>query len=391
MSLPSAVVLAAGEGIRLRPLTRNRPKPMLPAGTRPILEHVFDQLIEAGIDSITVVVGYRGDRIRSYFGSSYREADLTYVRQDRQLGTGHALRAASSVVDGTTLVVNGDQLVDSRLIDDVVTTHDADAAVTIGLVRRQEIGEYGGVILEHDGTVTELVERPQDDRAYKLNAGVYAVEPSIFDAIRRTEPTNGESSLVDAVTTLIESDETVRGTVSDSYWLDATYPWDLLDLSGALFDTGVIDEAIAPSATVHGSATIRSPVVIDRDCEVGPGAVVGPHTCLGENVTVGSNAVVERSVIDADSRLGANATVVDCVTGIGVDVGHGSVVPGGPGDVRVGDRFFEDEPIGALLADRVTDRGGVTYAPGTIVGATATIAAGATICGTIEDEMEVRS
>ncbi|WP_440766642.1 sugar phosphate nucleotidyltransferase [Natronorubrum sp. DTA7] len=391
MSFPSAVVLAAGEGTRLRPLTRNRPKPMLPAGTRPILEHVFDQLIEAGIDSITVVVGYRGDRIRSYFGSSYREAELTYVRQDRQLGTGHALRTVSSVVDGTTLVVNGDQLVDSRLIDDVIATHDGDAAATIGLVRRQEIGEYGGAILEDDDTVSELVEKPQDKRAYKLNAGVYAVEPSIFDAIRRTEPTDGESSLVDAVTTLIEDGETVRGTVSDSYWLDATYPWDLLDLSNVLFDTGVIGDEVAPSATVHDSATIRSPVVIDRDCEVGPGAVVGPHTCLGENATVGSNAVVERSVIDADSRLGDNATVVDCVTGIGVNVGHASVVPGGPGDVRVGDRFFEDVPIGVLLADRVTDRGGVTYVPGTIVGATATIAAGTTVRGRIEDETEVRS
>ncbi|WP_137291039.1 sugar phosphate nucleotidyltransferase [Natronorubrum halophilum] len=391
MSVSSAVVLAAGEGIRLRPLTRNRPKPMLPAGTRPILEHVFDQLIAADIDSIAVVVGYRGDRIRSYFGSSYREIELTYVEQERQLGTGHALRLASSVIDGATVVVNGDQFVDSRIIEDVVATHDADAAATIGLINRQEIGEYGGVILEDDGSVVELVENPQDDRAYRLNAGVYVVDPNLLETIERLDMTPGEHSLVDAMTTLLEDGETVRGVVSEGWWIDAMYPWDLLAVSDMLFDAGVIGDEVAASAIVHDSAIVRSPVVVDRDCEIGPGAVVGPHACLGENTTVGSNAVVERSVIDADTRIGANATAIDCVTGVGVDLGHGTVVPGGPGDARIGDRFFEDAPIGALLADRVTDNGGVTYVPGAIVGAAVTIEAGATVRGTIDDDTEVHS
>lgn len=394
MDSTSAVVLAGGEGSRLRPLTRHRPKPLLPAATTPILEHVFDQLLEAGVTDITVVVGYGHNRVQAHFGPTYGNVPLTYVRQEKQLGSGHALLAAESVVDGTTLVVNGDQIVDSEVIADVLAAHDGEAAATLGLLTRADVGSYGGVTLE-DGEVTEIVENPQDDRTYRLNAGVYALEPRIFDAIRTAEPRAGEQSLIDGLTALLDSDATVRGVVSEGLWVDATYPWDLLEVSFELFEAGVVEgtpEAnVAASATVHESAVVREPVVIAPDCEIGAGAVVGPYACLGENATVGSNAVVEHSVVDADTRVGASATVIDCVTGVGVTIGNGTTIPGGPGDVRVGDRVFEDERLGALLADRVTDRGGCAYVPGAVVGPEATIEAGATVRGTLPENTEVRS
>ena len=391
MSSPSAVVLAAGEGTRLRPLTKNRPKPMLPAGTKPILERVLEGLIDAGIDEVTIVVGYRRDRVQSHFGSSYRDASLSYVVQEKQLGTGHALLQAESSIDGPCLVVNGDQLVDSRIIRDVLEGHGADAAATLGLIRRANVEEYGGVILEN-GRVSELVERPRDDRNYLLNAGVYAFEPRAFDAIRLARPRDGEHSLVDGISRAIDDGEDVRGIVSDGLWADATYPWDLLETSFQLFEAGVVDGRHEDaSATIHGDAVIRGPVVVGPDCEVGPGAVIGPYVCLGANATVGSNAVVERSVVDTDTRIGAGATIVDCVTGVGVSVGAGTTIAGGPGDVRVGNRVFEDEDLGALLADRVTDRGGVTYVPGAIVGPDSRVEAGSTVRGTLTEETEVRS
>lgn len=312
----TAIVLAAGEGIRLRPLTRNRPKPMLPVATKPILTHVFDQLVDAGIDEIVVVVGYQRERVQSHFGPSYRNVPLTYVTQESQLGTGHALLAAESAVDGTCLAINGDQIVDSRIVRDVVDAHESDAAATIALLQRSTVGPYGGVRTD-DGNVTGIVENPRDDHDYFLNAGVYALEPAAFDAVRATEPTAGEHSLVDGLSTLIEQGETVSGVVSDGFWLDATYPWDLLEVSFELFDAGVVDGERPTNgieeATVHESAVVRQPVVVGQDCVVEPGAVVGPYACLGENSTVESNAVVERSVIDTDTRLGANATAIDCV------------------------------------------------------------------------------
>ncbi|ELY42073.1 sugar phosphate nucleotidyltransferase [Natronorubrum sulfidifaciens] len=388
----TAIVLAAGEGNRLHPLTKNRPKPMLPAAAKPILEHVFDQLIDAGITEIVVVVGYKRERIQSHFGPSYRDVPLTYVTQDKQLGTGHAVLAAEAAVDGTCLVVNGDQIAASRIIRDTLEAHDT--AATVALLQRSSVDGYGGVLVDED-RVTTIVEDPPDDREYLLNAGIYVLEPVAFDAIRAAEPRAGERLLVDGLSKLIEWGDVVRGAISEGFWVDATYPWDLLDVSFELFDTGLIDRQstrnVHETATVHESAVIREPVIVDRDCVIEPGAVVGPNVCLGENTTVGSNAVVERSVVDTDTRIGANATVTECVTGTGVRIGQGSTIPGGPGDVRVADRVFENETLGALLADRVHDHGGVTYVPGTLVGPRTEIQAGTTVRGTLEAGTEVRS
>ncbi|NGM70345.1 NTP transferase domain-containing protein [Natronolimnobius sp. AArcel1] len=433
MTTFAAVVLAAGEGSRLRPLTRNRPKPMLPAATKPILARVFDRVIDAGCTDITVVVGYQRERVQSYFGPSYRNVPLTYVRQRTQLGTGHALLCARDAVSSPILVINGDQLVDQQIIEDVQSAHTAtDAVATLGVLHRHDVSEYGGVLLadetETDGPVestapvAEVVERPHDDREYRLNAGVYALESAVFDAIAETKPQAGEHSLIDAISRLIDSESggpvPVRAVESEGMWVDATYPWDLLQVNSELLEQGVsrtqppssnellagdgeVDSggSVVVSQTahdrsdisVHDTAIVREPVVIAPCCEIGPGAVVGPYACLGENVTVESEAVVTHSVLDTDSRVRASATVVECVAGQAVEIGVGSTVTGGPGDVRVGDRVFEAAQLGALLADNTRDEGSVTYAPGTIVGPDVRVQAGVTVRGTVAAGTEVRS
>ncbi len=390
-SLP-AVVLAAGEGVRLRPLTRHRPKPMLPAANKPILAYVFDGLIEAGVTDITVVVGYGRSRVQDHFGPNYRNVPLTYVVQRKQLGSGHALLSVEDRFDGPFLVVYGDQILDAGIVRSVIEATD-DSAATLGVLDHNRVEHYGGVIMD-DGRVLDLVERPTDERRYRLNAGVYGLSPRIFEAIRNAEPRDGEHSLIDALSWLIDSDAAVRGTVTDGLWVDATYPWDLLEVTRDLTEAGVVGERrterIDDSANVHDTAVIRDPVVIGADAEVGPATVLGPYSCLGENVTVESGAVVEGSVLDSDTRVGPNATLVDCVTGQGVHIGAGTTVPGGPGDVRIGDRVFERERLGALFADRVEIGGAASFAPGTMVGPDATVHAGARADGPIAERTEVR-
>ncbi|MEM4781710.1 MAG: sugar phosphate nucleotidyltransferase [Halalkalicoccus sp.] len=391
-SLP-AVVLAAGEGVRLRPLTRHRPKPMLPAADKPILAYVFDALIEAGVSDITVVVGYGRTRVQGHFGPTYRNVPLTYVRQRKQLGTGHALLAIEERLDEPFLVVYGDQILDSGIVEDVMDATSEETAATIGVLDHSRVEHYGGVIMDGD-RVVEFVERPTDEREYRLNAGVYGLQPRIFEAIRETDPRDGEHSLIDALSYLAESDAAVRGAVTDGLWLDATYPWDLLEVIHDLTEAGLLgerrEERIDDSARVHETATIRDPVVIGADAEIGPGVVLGPYTAVGENVTVESGAVVERSLLDSDTRVGPNATLVDCVTGQGVHIGAASVVPGGPGDVRIGDRVFERERLGAVIADRAEIGGGAVLAPGTTVESDATVRAGAQVDGAIAENTEVR-
>ncbi|WP_252699763.1 sugar phosphate nucleotidyltransferase [Natronosalvus vescus] len=387
----SAIVLAAGEGSRLRPLTKHRPKPMLPAATKPILEHVFDALIDAGVTEITAVVGYQRSRVQSHFGPTYRNVPIRYVTQDKLLGSGHALLAAESELDGPTLVVYGDQLVDVNILDDVLEAHERTSpTATLGLIPAREVGEYGGVLCS-DGEVIEIVENPLDDREYYLNAGVYVFDETIFDAIRAVDPRVGEHTLIDAISKLVEGSADVRGTISDGVWVDATYPWDLLQIADDLLDDLVEGgNEISADAYVHESATIVDPVVITPDCVVGPGAVVGPNVCLGENVTVGANTTVTHAVIDSDTRIEAGATVRDCVTGRGARIGPASAVVGGPSDVMINNSVHRDVEFGALIADHAQDEGGATYCPGAIVGADVHVHAGSTIRGTIDDDVEVR-
>ncbi|WP_121741154.1 sugar phosphate nucleotidyltransferase [Natronorubrum halophilum] len=390
MTIRSAIVLAAGEGVRLRPLTRHRPKPMLPAGTKPILEHVFDHLIDAGISELTVVVGYGRTTVQSHFGPSYRGVPIAYVTQEKQLGSAHALAAAASRIEEPVLVVNGDQLVDRSIIADTIDRHESSGGATLGVIADAAVADYGGVITDTDGSVTEIVENPTDDRSYWLNAGVYALNPRAIEIMTGIDSTAGEYSLVDGLSALIETETTVAAVTTDGMWIDATFPWDLLTVAETLLETGAVACERAPSARIHDAATVVDPVVVAPDCVIGPGAVVGPNVCLGENVTVGANATVEHSVIDSDTRIGTAATVIDCVAGRGVAVGPGSTVVGGPGDVHVGETIHRNEKLGALIADRATDRGGVTYRPGTIVGSEVSIRAGARVGGSIDAEAEVQ-
>mgnify|MGYP000203417994 FL=1 len=414
MSIDTAVVLAAGEGTRLRPLTHNRPKPMLPAANRPILEYVFDALVAADVERIVVVVGYERDRVQDYFGPTYGGVDLKYVVQHKQLGSGHALLQARNAVDGPTLVVNGDRVIDASIVRDVATEFEDSGAPTMAVLERPETAQYGAVVL-HEGDVAELVEKPDTDEYRLINAGVYAFEPSVFDAIEDTPRQDGELGLTETITRLMDSGR-VRGVRTEGMWVDATYPWDLLAVADEVLARGhVADSArhndspahgeafdrdryernrddrvwVDRDATVHESAVLQGPVVVGPDCEVGPGAVVGPNAALGQNVTVGANVTVRRSVLDADARVEAGSTLIDTLTGQDVRIGAGTVVPGGPADVRVGREVFEDQRLGAVLADRVVAEGAASFAPGTLVGPRAHIGTAVRASGTVGEGAEV--
>lgn len=395
MSPDTAVVLAAGEGTRLRPLTAHRPKPMLPAATRPILDSVLDALVAAGITDLHAVVGYERDRVQNHVGAAHRGVPVHYHRQVKRMGSGHALLRAADAVAGETLVVNGDEVLAPELVAAVRDAHDRESArVTIAVVESEDAPRYGAVRLADD-RVTDLVERPADDGYRFLNAGVYAVDERTVEAVQATPRRAGELWLTDAVADLAAAEE-VRGVRTDTPLVTARYPWDLLAVADHLLETGDVPEPerspgvyVAETATVADRATLRPPVAVAAHGEVGTGATVGPHAVVGRATTVAPGAVVARSVLDGESRVGPNATLVDAVVGQSVRVGAGVVVPGGPADVRVGTTVHEDERLGAVLADRVTVGGGATLAPGTLVGPDATVQAGATVAGRVAEGAEV--
>ncbi len=390
----SAVVLAAGEGIRLRPLTANRPKPMLPAGTRPILEHVLNALIDAGVDDIHLVVGYQANRVRSHFGPTYRDIPITYHTQTNQLGSGHALLQARDGPTGSFLVVNGDQIIDHRIVEAVSDAHNS--AATLAVVEGTEAADYGAVRLS-GAEITELIEQPATGEFRLFNAGVYAFTQQIFETLATQSVDRGELPLTDAIQELIADEaHSVGGVRTDHFWMDATHPWDLLSLSRELLARGWVDapatEAdiyVADSAHVHPDATLVGPVVVDSDVVIEAGAVVGPYAAIGASTTVGSGSVLSDVVVDTDTVIGPNTTGVELVAGQGCEIGVGFTAAGGPADVVLDGQVYTDVDLGGVIADRVEIGGGATLEPGALIGPKATVGSGVVARGYIEAGSEV--
>jgi glucose-1-phosphate thymidylyltransferase len=215
-----AIVPAAGDGTRLRPLTADRPKGLVEVAGRPILTHCFESLLAAGVDDIVVVVGYRGDDIVEYYGDRFRGVPLTYAWQDEQLGLGHAVLTAAGQVDGDVVVWNGDNVGDvdlAGLIDRHCVT-DAAATLLVDEVSRERASE-GAVCVVTDGSITGLVEKPDDPPSTLVPRGVFVFSPPVFDALARIEPSErGEYELADAVDRLLRAGASVE-TVSLDGWL----------------------------------------------------------------------------------------------------------------------------------------------------------------------------
>jgi glucose-1-phosphate thymidylyltransferase len=347
------------------------------------------------MERIVLVVGYRRERVQEHFGPSYRSVPIEYVVQRKQLGSGHALSQARETVDGPLLVVNGDRIIEANAVESVTDAFETDTApAALAVLERPDASRYGAVTL-HDRDIGEIVEKPETNEYRLINAGIYAFEPSIFDAIDETPREDGELALTDTIADLVDR-ERVRGVRIGGLWVDATYPWDLLQVASEVLARGRVGEPqrrdevwIDNDASIHDDATLRGPVVVGPDCEIAPGAVIGPNVALGRNVTVGPNATVERTVLDSDARVDAGSTLEDAVVGQDVHLGASSVIPGGPSDVRVGQRVFEDQRLGAVVADRAHARGDVSFDPGTLVGPNVTIGAGAHVRGTVPEGAEV--
>jgi len=368
---------------------------MLPAGTSPILEHVLNALIDAGVEDIHLVVGYQANRVRSHFGPTYRDVPVTYHTQENQLGSGHALLQASDGPSGSFLLVNGDQIVDHRIIEAVCEAH-TDATATLAVVEGSEAVDYGAVQLDGD-EITKLIEQPATGEFRLFNAGVYAFTQRIFETLETLSVDRGELPLTDGIEQLIaDTAHTVGGVRTDHFWMDATHPWDLLSLSRELLSRGWVDVPavdddiyVDEAAHVHPDATLVGPVAVDSDVIIEAGAVVGPYAAIGASTTIGSGSVCSDVVVDTDTTIGPNTTATELVVGQGCEVGPALTAGGGPADVVLDEQVYTDIDLGGVIADRVDLGGGVTIEPGALIGPGTTVVAGVVVGGQIDGGSEV--
>jgi len=382
-----AVILAAGEGRRLKPLTNRRPKPMLSVAGKPLLEYVVEATRDAGIDEIVLVVGYRRERIQTYFGDGDDwDVDIEYAVQDHQIGTGHAVLQGEPYVDDPFVVLNGDQLIGA---DGIATVAEdlgsGDDLAVMTVARSKEPQRYGVVHLEGD-RVVDIEEKPHEPTTEVFNAGIYGFAPGMFDALRDTDTDeSGELTITDTLKRLIP-DDAVRTVRYRGTWTDVTHLWDVTRVTGDVLDS----EGGRQDGVAEAGARIAEATYVGEDSRIGANTTLRRGTSLGDNVTVGANAVLTNTVVLADAVVADGAVLEDSVVAENAHVGANVTVSGGPADVVVESEYHESVPLGAVVGDNAHVGGGATLAPGTVVGDGATVEAGAVVSGHVAPGTEVR-
>jgi len=325
-----AVIMAGGEGTRLRPLTANWPKPMLPVANKPMMEHILKLLKKHGFNEIIVTVAYMANAIRTYFGDgSDFGVTITYATEQVPLGTAGSVLNAKNALNETFLVISGDVLTDVNLTKMVEFHKEKQSIVTIGLARRENPVEFGIVICDSDCKVEKFLEKPSWGQVFSdtVNTGIYILEPEIFNYI---EPDQAVDFSANVFPLILQDKKPIYGCILDGYWEDVgtleaylTAHSDVLagkvniEFSGFELRPGVrIGQAteIDPSAQIYGN------VAIGDNCKIGTSARIGPDTVLGNNVRVSEGAVIERSVVYDNCFLGRQVALRSVILGRSCDV-----------------------------------------------------------------------
>jgi mannose-1-phosphate guanylyltransferase/phosphomannomutase len=325
-----AVILAGGEGTRLRPLTSNTPKPMMPLANKPMMEHIVNLLAQHGFDEIVVTVAFLANQIRDYFGDgSDFDVTMRYATEDSPLGTAGSVRNAADELDSTFLVISGDVLTDIDLTTFVKAHRDAGASASIALKHVENPLEFGIVITQADGTIERFLEKPTWGEVFSdtINTGIYVLEPEVFDFIPEGEVVDFSGDVFPA---LLAARHTLHGHVTEGYWEDvgtleaySRAHADVLDGRVTVTIDGFqLGERrwIGTDVELSPEARVDEPVVIGDSCRIEAGAHLRPYTVLGTDVIVKADAFLERAICHDHVYVGPGTNLRGCVIGRNTDL-----------------------------------------------------------------------
>ena len=320
-----AVIMAGGEGTRLRPLTSNAPKPMLPVANRPMMEHVVNLLRRHGFDEIVVTVAFMANAIKNYFGDgSEFGVHISYANEPTPLGTAGSVRNAADLLDERFLVISGDVITDIDLTKLVQFHDEREAMATIGLIRVPNPLEFGIVITRDDGTIDRFLEKPTWGQVFSdtINTGIYVLEPSIFDVI---PPDRSVDFSGEVFPKLLASGQPLYGAVAEGYWEDVgtleaylRAHKDVLDERVALDIPGFhVSQGVwlGEGAEIDPDAHLVGPAVIGPGSTIGAGCRLGEYVVLGSNVRLIGDADLERSVLHDNVYVASRARMRGTIVG----------------------------------------------------------------------------
>ncbi len=392
-----AIVLAAGEGTRLRPFTLSQPKVMISIANKPILEYVIESLSDCNISDITLVVGYKKEKVMNYFESGKKfGVNISYVEQPQQLGTAHAIKLAENSISDNFLVLNGDNLIGAQTIRDAMDNMSGD--VTLLLTIKENVKGYG-VVTTEGNKVTQIIEKPGTDVSHFINTGVYIFSPVVFDEIPYTKISlRGEYEITDTIQRMIDKKYDVKGVHTSSTWIDASYPWDLLNANAAVLgklgnekplkQKGIIENGalvkgnvvVGENSIIRAGSYLVGPLVIGKDVEIGPNVTILPCTSIGNGVTISSFTEVRNSIIMSDVRIGTNAFISNSIIGKNTILGsHFITEQDNLTSVNLDGEFQHVMNIGAIIGENCRFGHNVLVESGKIIGIHCSVESGVVI------------
>ena len=331
--------MAGGQGTRLRPLTSNQPKPMLPIVGEPMMQHILRLIRRHGITDVVVTVQFLASVVRNFFGDgSDLDLSLTYATEEQPLGTAGSVKNAEALLDETFLVISGDAVTDLDLSEALRFHREKQAAVTVVLKQVRDPLEFGIVIADEDGRIERFLEKPGWGEVFsdQINTGIYVIEPEVLGFIPPGEEFDFAQDLFPL---LLDKGLPMYGYVSEAAWTDVgnldaylEVHRDVLDrkvqveVSGFELEGGIF---LGEDAEIEPGAKITGPVFVGPNSRVEEGAEVREHTVLGANVVVKSGAFLHRAIVHDNAYIGPSTNLRGCVIGANTDVGRGARIDEG--------------------------------------------------------------
>jgi len=402
MTITKAVILAAGKGKRMRPLTDTRNKSLLPVANKAIISRSLAALKEAGISEAVLVVNPESS-VEKALGEEHEGVSLSYAIQTEPLGSADAISRAKDKISEDFLMLNGDDFCTPEHLKKVIEAHKTKA--TVSVIKKQDPKCLGIVEVENN-LVKKIIEKPEKSEGeHFVNIGIYAFSPEIFSIIETLEKSErGEYEITDAISKLIP--EGVSAIIADS-WLPINYPWDLLaankkaidempEENNAEVEQGVTVKgklAAGEGTLIKAGVYIEGPVLIGKNCNIGPNAFLRPYTCIGDNCKVGQSVEIKNSIIMDGTAVPHLSYIGDSVIGRNVNFGAGAVMTNLRHDnknilVKVKGEPFDSgiRKLGALVGDDVKFGSNVVVNPGKKIGARARIWPGVVIHEDVEQD-----
>jgi len=392
------VILAAGEGKRMHPLTFTRPKVMLPIANKPILEWNLLNAIKAGIKEYIFVVAYRSEMVRNYFqdGKNWN-IKIEYINQGEALGTAHAIGMVEKFADDF-IVLCGDTIFGKDDIKNI-----SNKKPSVGLFKIENANEYG-IVETKEGNVIKICEKMDNPFSNVINAGIYHFDKKIFDYIKKTKKSpRGEYEITDSIN-MMAKEKNISGIFLNN-WRDVVYPWHLLDANKEIFNkinkkvngtveknaTLVGDVTIGKNTVVKNGSYIEGPVLIGEDCKIGPNCYIRPYTSIGNGCHIGNACEVKNSIIFNNSNVPHQNYVGDSIIGENCNLGSGCKIA----NLRLDKKEIavilngkkintKRKKLGAIIGDNVQTGINSVINTGSIIGNNVFIGPGATVKKQIE-------